>query len=87
MKVTTPRDGTSSRTLRRRVEEVGRVREVVSDGNPQQLLQKEFHHLPVGERKDLLTTAGIKIEIPAEQGLAMKSNMAITWKGMREIRR
>jgi hypothetical protein len=32
--------------------------------------------------RELLIKAGVKIEIPAEQGLA---NMAMTWKGMREI--
>ena len=34
----------------------------------------------------LLRRAGIKIEIPPEQGLAMKSNLVLTWKTTREIR-
>ena len=85
MKVTAPRDGNSSRTLRRRVQEVDTVREIVSGGQPEQLLQIEIHHLSPTQRRELLIKAGVKIEIPAEQGLAMKTNMATTWKGMREI--
>ena len=62
------------------------MREIVSCRHPQQLLQKDLHHLSVEERQDLLTKTGIKIKIPTEQGLAMKTNVAMTWKGMREIR-
>ena len=76
MKVTTPQGGTSSRTLRRRVQEVGRIREAISGGRPEQLLQKEMYHLSAAQRADLLAKAGMKVEIPAEQGLAMKANLA-----------
>lgn len=85
MKVTKPWDGNSSCTLRRRVQEVDNVREIVSGGHPEQLLQRKIHHLSPTQRRELLVKAGIKIEISAEQGLAMKTNMALTWKGMREI--
>ena len=78
MKVTTPRKGTSLRTLRlrRRVQELARVREVVSGGSPEDLLEKEIKHLTVAQRAELLSKAGIKTQIPPEQGLAMKTGMA-----------
>ena len=73
--------------MRRRVQEVARCREIVSGGSPEQLLQKEIHHLSTSERKALLTEAGITVHIPADQGLAMKANLALPWKKMRDIRR
>ena len=84
--VTTPREGTSSRTVRRRVQELARVREVVSGGRSEDILEKEVKHLSVAQRTELLSKAGIKTHIPPEKGLAMKTGMALTWKGMREIR-
>ena len=60
------------------------MREVVSGGSPEDLLEKEIKHLAVAQQAELLSKAGIKTQIPPEQGLAMKTGMALTWKGMRE---
>ena len=66
---------------------MARVRQVVSGGSPEQLLQKEIQHLTRAERSELLKKAGIKIEIPAEQGLATNANLALPWNKFRDIRR
>ena len=55
--------------------------------SPEHLLQREIHHLSKEEKKELLEQAGITVHIPATQGLAMKANLAIPWKKMRDIRR
>lgn len=50
-------------------------------------LQAEVKMLTSEERQDLLKSAGITVDIPAEQGLAIKADLAIPWNKLRVIRR
>ena len=50
-------------------------------------LQAEVKMLSSEERQDLLKSVGITIDIPPEQGLAMKADLAIPWNKLRIIRR
>ena len=50
-------------------------------------LQAEVKMLTSEERQDLLKSAGITIDIPPEQGLAIKADLAIPWNKLRVIRR
>ena len=50
-------------------------------------LQAEVKMLTSEERRYLLTSAGITVDIPPEQGLAIKANLAIPWNKLRIIRR
>ena len=50
-------------------------------------LQAKVKMLSSEERQDLLKSVGITIDIPPEQGLAMKANLAIPWNKVRIIRR
>ena len=40
--------------------------------------------MSITSRKSLLQGAGIKLNIPAEEGLAMKAELALPWNKMRE---
>ena len=50
-------------------------------------LQAEVKMLTSEERQDLLTSVGITVDIPPEQGLAIKADLAIPWNKLRIIRR
>ena len=87
MKITQPRAAVcSQRTTRRRVQDVGQYRDVISGGEGNQLLEREVTTLGVESRRQL-EKAGITLTIPKEQGLAMKADLALPWNKMRELRR
>ena len=48
-------------------------------------LQAEVKMLTSEERQDLLTSVGITVDIPPEQGLAIKADFAIPWNKLRII--
>ena len=50
-------------------------------------LQAEVKGLPTDERKKLLRSAGITLDIHPEKGLALKADLAISWNKLRTIRR
>ena len=50
-------------------------------------LQAEVKMLTSEDRQDLLKSAVITIDIPPEQGLAIKADLAIPWNKLRVIRR
>ena len=50
-------------------------------------LHAEVKGLPTDERKQLFMSAGITLDIPPEQSVAMKANLAIPWNKLRTIRR
>ena len=77
----------SERTLQRRKQESRQHREVVSGGDSDTLLQMEVRSLGKEDKARLLQEAGITIDIPPEQGLAMKADLSITWSKFRTIRR
>ena len=90
MRVTTPRVDSSEasrRTLKRRSDELGKVRTLVSKGSS---LVQQQNDLTKMERESLLDQAKIpetSAEIPAEDVLAMKADLSIPWNKMRILRR
>lgn len=77
----------SSKTVARRIKTLDRVREIVSCGDSPSQFREEIRHLSKSERQDLLHSAGFTLDIPAEQGLAMKADLGIPWNKLRVIRR
>ena len=66
------------------------VRSVVSKGSPVEQLQYEMKSLTKADREAILDGAfGDKssIVIPADQVLAMKADLSITWTKLRVMRR
>lgn len=83
VRVTTPRvdsSDASRRTLKRRSDELGNVRTLVSKGSSLEQLQNEVKTLTKMERESLLDQASIRemsASIPAEDILAMKTDLSI----------
>ena len=63
------------------------IRSSLSNNDTKVQLQAEVRALSAEERQDLLKSAGITIDIPPDQGLAMKADLAIPWNKLRIIRR
>ena len=63
------------------------IRGSLSMNDTRTQLQAEVKMLSSEERQDLLKSVGITIDIPPEQGLAMKADLAIPWNKLRIIRR
>ena len=66
------------------------VRDVVSKGSPVEQLQYEMKVLTKEEREAILDTAfgsASSIVIPADQVLAMKADLSLTWNTLRVMRR
>ena len=72
--------------LRGRSNELEDIRTSMSKDSGAQL-QAEVKGLPTDERKKLLRSAGITLDIPPEKGLALKGDLAIPWNKLRTIRR
>ena len=91
--MTTPRvesSEASQRTLKRRSSELGVVRELISKGSPVEQLRHEVQALTKEDREAILDSAvgdGASVEIPADQVLAMKADLCITWNKLRDMRR
>ena len=64
-------------------------RESISGGSSSahKQLQMEVGALPKDQRQELLTNAGVGVEIDATQALAIKANLAIPWYRLRILRR
>ena len=79
----------TSKTVRRRSQQLTRVRAHVCGGEMevQVQLQDELKSLSKKEREDLLKDASLPIEIPTEHALAMKADLAISWNKLRTVRR
>ena len=60
---------------------------ITSSSSPSSLLQRELTTLSKAERQALLQGAGVVVNIPPEQGLAMKADLALPWNKLRELRR
>ena len=93
VRVTTPRvesSAASDRTLKRRSSELELVRNIVSKGAPVEQLQNELKCLTKEDREAILDAAmggAPSITIPADQVLAMKADLSITWNKLRVMRR
>ena len=77
----------SSRTIHRRSNELQSIRTTISKDSSTSQLQAEVKALTQQEKQQLLAGAGFTIDIPPEQGLAMKADLAIPWNKLRIIRR
>ena len=90
VKITSPRgESCSERTTRRRVHEMSQCRAVITSSisSSSSLLEREITTLAKAERQALLQGAGVVVNIPPEEGLAMKADLALPWSRMRDIRR
>ena len=63
------------------------LRTQLSQDSAEVQFKAEVKALTSKERQALLSGAGITIDIPPEQGLAMKADLAIPWNKLRTIRR
>ena len=64
------------------------MRKIVGGEGSSHILRKELELLDKDERSKLLQEAGITPDIPPEQGLALKVDLAtIPWNKLRVIRR
>ena len=63
------------------------MRDLVSAGDSKSQMKEEIRHLSKEDRQSLLFSGGFTIDIPPEQGLAMKADLAILWNKLRTIRR
>ena len=91
VRVTTPHvdsQKASQRTRYRRSGEINSIRQVVRGGPQIQQFQDEVHTLSEDERRQLLLQSKpLQIQIPVEEGLAMKADLGIPWNEMRTLRR
>ena len=90
MKVTkssTPSSKCSKDTLRRRSNEISKVREILSVGDTSEQMVNEMKRIPREERNELMREANFNVHIPAEEGLAMKADLGLTWNKLRLMRR
>ena len=77
----------STRTVRRRLQDVLKVKELIAGRDSAPILKRELLALSKDDRNQLLRDSGMTIDIPPEQGLAMKADLAISWNKLRVIRR
>ncbi len=66
------------------------MRELISKGAPVQQLRHEMKAQTKEDREAILDTAmgdGTSVVIPADQVLAMKADLSITWNKLRSMRR
>lgn len=77
----------SGRTIARRNKALDHVRDLVSCGDSGSQMREEIQHLSKQERQALLHEEGFTLNIPEEQGLAMKADLGIPWNKLRVLRR
>lgn len=59
----------------------------MSVGDSSVQIHHEIKRLTKDERQQLLHTAELPVVIPADQGLAMKADLSLSWNKLRIIRR
>ena len=69
----------SSKTIRRRSKEIALVRDTVSGGAGALQLEDEVAALSREQRQRLLTSEDFRVEISAEDSLAMKADLVLPW--------
>ena len=77
----------SRRTLKRRTEQIGRIRSLSSGGDSTAQLRAEIKSLSKEEREELLQQAGLPVHIPIDHSLAIKADLGIPWRKLRILRR
>ena len=74
-----PTSSASAKTAARRTKSLRQVRLMVSGGDEQQQMQVEVKSLPQQEREKMLRSAGLCLDIPEGQGLAIKCDVGLPW--------
>ena len=90
MKVTnsiTPTSQSSKDTVRRRSNEISKVRKVLSLGDESEQMVDKMKLIPKAERNKLMKEANFNVQIPPEEGLAMKADLRLPWNKLRIMRR
>ena len=82
-----PSSEASARTMKRRTENIGKVRSITSGGDNSAQLASEIKALSKAEREELLLEAQLPVVIPMDQALAMKADLGIPWNKFRVLRR
>ena len=78
----------TSRKIRYRFQkQTKRIYQVLTSNDISTLLYEEIRSLSKNERSNLLKEAGITLEIPPEQGLAIMADIVLPWNKLRIIRR
>ena len=77
----------SKRTLKRRADEIGRFRSLVSGGDTCVQMGAEIKYLSQEHREKILLRAQLPLKIPSDHALAMKAGLAIPWNKLRELKR
>ncbi len=77
----------SGETVRRRSNEITRIRESLSVGDTTIQMGNEIKLIPKEERDILMKEAHFTVTISPEQGLAMKADLNIPWNKLRVMRR
>lgn len=80
----------SKKTVQRRASTVENIRMTISGGEKNDVeIQRmsELRRLGREERQSIIREAGLRLEIPPGEGLAMKSELGIPWNKLRHIRR
>ena len=63
------------------------MKQLIAGEDSSPILKRELLALDKSDRNKLLREVGMTIDIPPEQGLAMKADLAIPWNKLRVIRR
>lgn len=84
---TVPSGECSKQTKRRRTNEISKVREYISVGNSKEQMANEIEMLPKAERNELMKEVNFTLTVPPGQGLAMKSDLCLSWRKLRIMRR
>lgn len=82
-----PSSEASKWTLRRRTNNIHRVRSISSGGENTAQLADEMKSLSREEKEKLLSEAKLPILIPTDHALALKADLSIPWNKLRVLRR
>ena len=75
-----PSSKCSLMTKRRDTDQISMVREFISVGDSRVQMTDGLRSTPKEERESLMKEANFMITVPPEAGLAMKSDLHLTWK-------
>ena len=75
------------KTAARRTRALKRVRNVVSCGDVHKQRRLEVKALPCEEREKLLHSAGLNVDVPEGQGLALRCDIDLPWNKLRVLKK
>ena len=77
----------SRRTLKRKTDDISRIRNIASGGESSAQLKAEIRSLTMEQREELLQQAQLPVVIPTNHALAIKADLSLPWIKLRVIRR